>query len=729
MMPNPICGHLGKKVNIHPISFRPRFQLSCFSANIFVHQLTECSIPPSEMSVQVHHARVRDTQTAFQCAKSAHPCQQDRDSTGLSFPAVNFLLGVLSALKLDLLINPLTTSPLQPDTAISDAYSKELAFIIGKMLEKDARRRPSPDAILKYSAVQLRLERAAFKAREEELRRELEHLRGAAGGLEMSCARGDKAVQVADGDEELLRLREENPGLVSVRAEKDQLNAEVVRLQRENEDLRRRLPGEEEVRRLRDEVAALLRRLAEQGEEAAQLRRAAGEEAARLRRESAAKQERIGGLLREAEGREAEHLECVAALQGRLAAALRERRELQEAADAHERRAQTAHARLAADPAAHARLHVLARLSSNVPSSPLRRAGAACEAATCSPQRAPSPVAARRYTWNIDALPRSTTSAREEHDLLCTGKRSATSSPAAKAHVQAAPLGGSPARAIPAGAAPPWLGSGPRRALAAPPSPERVAAAAPFAAGASPRSPRCGLADAEAAEVLAGMEGRAGGWARRAGGQAEGPAGSALRDMRASGADTAPRVRPADTAADACGRTPQRSPLRMGPPLRVPARIPATADAADVREGGGVPLSEGGGWRDGGGVVPASEGGGWRDGGGGVPTSPLMSLVDARDERGRLPEGGVGGLVRRPGDAEAARAAGAAAGPEGSGSAREPAGGERAVGGLGTGGRDSDGGRRLDGAVATMGEGGAGDGRGDLGDGLAPSRRRLCFMR
>lgn len=57
----------------------------------------------------------------------------------------------------------------QPDLRIPSKYSKEMQFIIGKMLEKDPRKRPSPDSLLNYSAVQIRADRAKFREREEEL--------------------------------------------------------------------------------------------------------------------------------------------------------------------------------------------------------------------------------------------------------------------------------------------------------------------------------------------------------------------------------------------------------------------------------------------------------------------------------------------------------------------------------------------------------------------------------
>ena len=61
-----------------------------------------------------------------------------------------------------------------PDSQVPSHYSREIPFIIAKLLEKDSRRRPSPDSILNYSAVQIRLERARFQAREAELLGQLE---------------------------------------------------------------------------------------------------------------------------------------------------------------------------------------------------------------------------------------------------------------------------------------------------------------------------------------------------------------------------------------------------------------------------------------------------------------------------------------------------------------------------------------------------------------------------
>lgn len=56
-----------------------------------------------------------------------------------------------------------------PDVRVPSRYSKELQFIIGKMLEKDPRKRPSPESLLNYSAVQIRVDRAKFREREQEL--------------------------------------------------------------------------------------------------------------------------------------------------------------------------------------------------------------------------------------------------------------------------------------------------------------------------------------------------------------------------------------------------------------------------------------------------------------------------------------------------------------------------------------------------------------------------------
>ena len=56
-----------------------------------------------------------------------------------------------------------------PESHVPSHYSREIPFIINKLLDKDPRRRPSPDSILNYSAVQIRLERASFQAREADL--------------------------------------------------------------------------------------------------------------------------------------------------------------------------------------------------------------------------------------------------------------------------------------------------------------------------------------------------------------------------------------------------------------------------------------------------------------------------------------------------------------------------------------------------------------------------------
>ncbi|EKX37362.1 hypothetical protein GUITHDRAFT_78167, partial [Guillardia theta CCMP2712] len=56
-----------------------------------------------------------------------------------------------------------------PEAHVPSHYSREIPFIIGKLLDKDPRKRPSPDSILNYSAVQIRIERARFKQQEMEL--------------------------------------------------------------------------------------------------------------------------------------------------------------------------------------------------------------------------------------------------------------------------------------------------------------------------------------------------------------------------------------------------------------------------------------------------------------------------------------------------------------------------------------------------------------------------------
>lgn len=65
-----------------------------------------------------------------------------------------------------------------PEVRVPSNYSKELQFIIGKMLEKDPRKRPSADTLLSYSAVQIRIDRARFQERELELMRLVEVERG-----------------------------------------------------------------------------------------------------------------------------------------------------------------------------------------------------------------------------------------------------------------------------------------------------------------------------------------------------------------------------------------------------------------------------------------------------------------------------------------------------------------------------------------------------------------------
>ncbi len=121
---------------------------------------------------------MRHTEAAFQRSKPADPREENC-----------YIAGQCSRSKCWSLRTHNNDSE-QPDATLSDVYSKEFAFIIAKMLEKDARRRPSPDAILAYSAVQLRLERAAFKAREAELLRELDRLRCEAPRVSGSVANG-----------------------------------------------------------------------------------------------------------------------------------------------------------------------------------------------------------------------------------------------------------------------------------------------------------------------------------------------------------------------------------------------------------------------------------------------------------------------------------------------------------------------------------------------------------
>jgi serine/threonine protein kinase len=62
----------------------------------------------------------------------------------------------------------------QPDFKISSKYSKELHFIIGKLMDKDPRKRPSPESLLSFSAIQIRVDRARFSQRESELLRMVE---------------------------------------------------------------------------------------------------------------------------------------------------------------------------------------------------------------------------------------------------------------------------------------------------------------------------------------------------------------------------------------------------------------------------------------------------------------------------------------------------------------------------------------------------------------------------
>ena len=100
----------------------------------------------------------------------------------------------------------------QPDESISTRYSKELHFIIGKMLEKDARRRPSPDAILKYSAVQLRIERAASQAHESELRQAAQLASDQLSAAQLQAALLEEEFQRATAHSALLEQRLEEAG-------------------------------------------------------------------------------------------------------------------------------------------------------------------------------------------------------------------------------------------------------------------------------------------------------------------------------------------------------------------------------------------------------------------------------------------------------------------------------------------------------------------------------------
>ena len=125
-----------------------------------------------------------------------------------------------------------------PDASVPGHYSREIPFIINKLLDKDPRRRPSPGSILNYSAVQIRLERARFEKREAELlarldaaaregvHKSLEHASALQSALMPGQGMGGDTLLHAVGGEKLH---------AEMQAERERLRAEKERMDRERD--------------------------------------------------------------------------------------------------------------------------------------------------------------------------------------------------------------------------------------------------------------------------------------------------------------------------------------------------------------------------------------------------------------------------------------------------------------------------------------------------------------
>ena len=120
-----------------------------------------------------------------------------------------------------------------PDSQVPGHYTREIPFIINKLLDKDPRRRPSPSSILNYSAVQIRLERASFQAREDELLAQLE---------EAKTREARRAIQHASELQIAQQQQKQQSGdilQIELQVERDRTREEAKRrteLQREREE-------------------------------------------------------------------------------------------------------------------------------------------------------------------------------------------------------------------------------------------------------------------------------------------------------------------------------------------------------------------------------------------------------------------------------------------------------------------------------------------------------------
>lgn len=131
-----------------------------------------------------------------------------------------------------------------PELHVPNHYSREIPFIINKLLDKDPRRRPSPDSILNYSAVQIRLERARFQQREAELLEQLEEARRQ--DVRRAIEHSSKLQQYQQ-QQQLLHQQSGETILAEVQAEREKFREARERAEerereskREHEDLRQR---------------------------------------------------------------------------------------------------------------------------------------------------------------------------------------------------------------------------------------------------------------------------------------------------------------------------------------------------------------------------------------------------------------------------------------------------------------------------------------------------------
>ena len=125
-----------------------------------------------------------------------------------------------------------------PDASVPGHYSREIPFIINKLLDKDPRRRPSPGSILNYSAVQIRLERARFEKREAELLARLDA--AAREGVNKSVERASALPSAlmpgqGMGGDALLHSVGGEKMHAEMQAERERLRAEKERMDRERD--------------------------------------------------------------------------------------------------------------------------------------------------------------------------------------------------------------------------------------------------------------------------------------------------------------------------------------------------------------------------------------------------------------------------------------------------------------------------------------------------------------